>query len=164
MRYFILIIAFLSLSQEPVQAQKGPDSSAKKTYPIDSCLYFMDPLNLRVNRIQDLGGPSTAFRTSFRSTSEAGLEYFITGQSLWIGNDTIFVQLPDLVIDVGTTIQGLFSLPDEVHDPDGPWSEGGTVPYPVVLNGFIQQIDNEIMDPPIPVAMQAIRFQIIPLE
>lgn len=159
---FLLLLICAALNPE-VFAQKQDEFSGsdllKTTYPVDSCLYFMDPLDLRVVRQRSLGEDLREYQVQFRSSSDSSLDYLVRGTGS-ILRDSLIVRLP---LRNGDQMRALVSLPDSVEDPDGSWS-GGELPFPAFLNGFIMSIESQALDPPAPIVLHVLRHEVIPLD
>lgn len=161
MKQFITLLLFGITIVSSLKAQKDDiPLFLKTTYPIDSCIYFMDPFNLRVNQKQTLSGGMLNVRVSFQSSAGSNPDFTFQGTGRFIINPDL---LPTGVsIEIGNRLIALFSLPDDIHDPDSPWS-GSNLPFPVVLSGFLQKIGATTLDPPFSLALQTIQFEVISL-
>jgi hypothetical protein len=156
---FLLLLICAALNPE-VFAQKQDEFSdlLKTTYPVDSCLYFMDPMDMRVVRQRSLGEDLREYQVQFRSSADASLDYLVRGTGS-IFRDSLFFG----PIRNGDQLRVLASLPDSVDDPDGSWS-GGELPFPSFLNGFIMSIEGQTLNPPVAIGLHVIRHEVIPLD
>ena len=142
-------------------AQSGNEDNTstttlRRTWPVDSCLYFADPFQFRIQSVELLpGGNSQSNITRFRSVNNPDQMTMGKGR---------FVALLDSLIAAGVTLEAgsqgnmLLTL-DESTDNAENWP-GGQPPFPLVLYGFLQKVDNTVIDPPMPITMQVQRLQV----
>ncbi len=162
MKKFIILTFFIIGFAPLLKAQKGSDLSLlKTTYPVDSCLYFMDPFNMRINQLETLAGGKLRVRTSFRSSSGSNPTFMIRGVGRFIINPELLPE--DLDLEVNGRLMSFLNLPSEVEDPDAPW-QGENLPFPVLLDGFLMKIDQTALDPGLPIAIQVFQLEVIPLS
>jgi hypothetical protein len=162
MKKFIILTFFIIGFTPLLQAQKGDDLSLlKRTYPIDSCVYFMDPFNMRINQLETLAGGNLRIRTSFRSSSGSNPTFMIRGVGRFIINPELLPE--DLDLEVDGRLVSFLNLPSEVEDPEAPW-QGENLPFPVLLDGFLMRIDQTPLDPGLPIAIQVFQLEVIPLS
>ncbi|MCB0640211.1 MAG: hypothetical protein KDC44_01165, partial [Phaeodactylibacter sp.] len=140
MRYSLYSLLLLLVIGQHVKAQD------RRTYPIDTCLYFMEPFNFRILQAFDLPNGNQGNNTLFRSIGNPDL--LITGKGVWaVDPDALPVPLEN-----NSTGQLLMTVP-EPPPGSGGWP-GGQPPYPIVLYGFLGKIGSTIIDPPIPMTMR----------
>ncbi|RME95314.1 MAG: hypothetical protein D6772_13370 [Bacteroidetes bacterium] len=148
-----------------LSAQKQPEfpGSAwlKTTYPVDSCIYLMDPMDMRVTQQRTLGNDIQEYQVLFRSSSDNTLDYLVRGFGSWRDSLLYFNGIGP--VRNGDQLRILVSLPETVSDPDGGWDDGA-LPFPSFLTGFIMRIRDQRVDPPVPIGLQVIRHEIIPLS
>ena len=163
-RIFLLLIICIGLGTK-LSAQKQDESPGlpwlKTTYPIDSCIYLMDPLDLRVTGQRMLGEDIREYQVLFRSSSDNTLDYLVRGTGSWLRDSLFFDGIGP--IRNGDELRIVASLPETVENPDGGWS-GGDLPFPSFLNGFIMRIGDQVVEPPVSIGLHVIRHEVIPLD
>lgn len=140
MKYTFFSFFVLLLIVQSVHAQM------RTTYPIDSCLYFMEPFDFRVLQTFGLPNGSQGNYTLFRSSGNPDL--FITGKGVW----AIDLSMLPVPLENNSTGQLLMSVPEP--PPGGGGWPGGQPPYPIVLYGFLGKIGTTVIDPPISITMR----------
>jgi hypothetical protein len=115
----------------------------------------MDPFMMRINQLQTLGGGNMGVGVSFRSSLENNIEFQIEGRGRIIIPDT-----PGLDLAVNDQMMAFLSLPDDIHDPNGPWA-GDDIPLSVILDGFLMSAAGEALESPLAVALQSNQFEVI---
>lgn len=159
----IIIVTFFIVGFLPLlKAQQTDDILLPKTtYPIDSCIYFMDPFNLRINQLIELSGGNLRVGTSFRSSPGNNPTFMIRGIGRFIINPELLPEGVDL--EANDQLLAFLTLPSEIEDPDSPW-EGDNLPFPVLLDGFLMKVNDTPLDPGLPIAIQVFQFEVISLS
>ena len=123
------------------------------TYPIDSCIYFMEPYNflVRGDAFAAPGGGQQA-KILFRSTNNPA--QLVRGQGRLIINPEDFPGGDSWLRD-SLFIKAVMT-PPEFPDNGSNWP-GGQPPFPLLLNGFVQEGNGEPLDPWRPVTIRVIR-------
>ncbi|MBR9920336.1 MAG: hypothetical protein GYB31_05795 [Bacteroidetes bacterium] len=144
MKRFI-ILSFLSIYLlGGLQAQE-----LRTTYPIDSCLYFMDPHIFKVKQVNTLPNGNQGNTVVFQSAGSPDLLIMGKGRFVFEPND-----LPaGITLDVNDTGHFLINFPEPATSGIDDWP-GGQPPFPFFLFGFLEKIGNTTIDPPIPITLQ----------
>jgi len=158
----LFLLLFYTAAFSTATAQSGNEDNTatttflRRTYPVDSCLYFADPFQFRIQSVELLpGGNSQSNITRFRSVNNPDQMTMGKGR---------FVALLDSLTAAGVTLvagsQGnmLLTLDESTDDAEN-WP-GGQPPFPLVLYGFLQKVGNTVIDPPMPITMQVQRLQV----
>jgi hypothetical protein len=144
MRNIYFAIGIILISAFQLQGQ-----DLRTTYPVDSCLYFMSPFDYRVQNSQSLGNDYNRYISLFRSTDNP--DVIITGKAGWVTDTFLYVLQP---MDQGKILLTVPELPEGFEDN---WP-GGPPPFPILLHGFLQTVNGQQIDPPLPITMRV--FQI----
>lgn len=137
-KYTLLIVLLSAFSNLSAQ---DPDLLQKRTYPIDSCLYFMEPFQFRVFGLQDATGGGQVAGILFRSTSNPNV--LISGQGRLFFNPEDFPGTAMLLENSGANM--LMEAPEPPPGNDN-WP-GGQPPFPMILYGFVQDVDGTPLEP-----------------
>ena len=126
----------------------GQDIDPRTTYPIDSCIYFMQPGVYKVRSVGTLPNGNLGVSVNFQSVGNADLIFMGRGNFLIDPND-LPVGLTLSVDDTGNMLVGVPDSPPGGGDwPDGP------LPVPIVINGFLNKVGATLFDPPLAITMQ----------
>jgi hypothetical protein len=160
MKNIFLILCFSALTCTTGWAQKGTTGQnypiLRTTYPVDSCLYFADPFDFRVQSFNIIGGGEiqlTNFR--FRSVNNPDQMMMGKGRSV-IYRDSLFLR--GVTLETGSKGRLLLTVTD-LPDDAGNWP-GGQPPFPLLLYGFLTKVGNTTVDPPLAITMQVQQLQI----
>lgn len=137
-KYTLLIILFSAVSDLYAQDQ---DLLLKRTYPVDSCLYFMEPFQFRVFDIQDAAGGGLVAGILFRSTSNPNV--MISGQGRLFFNPEDF---PGMAMLLENTVGNMLMESLEPPPGDDNWP-GGQPPFPMILYSFVQRVNDTSLQP-----------------
>jgi hypothetical protein len=137
--FLLFFLAFIS----------SAEAQHRTTYPVDSCLYFMDPFQFKILGTTSLPNGGQGNVTIFRSSGTPDL--YVMGQGGFI---TFQDQLPPgVTIKPDDTGQLLLTVPEQAENADS-WP-GGQPPFPLFLYGFLKKIGTTVFDPPLPVTVRA---------
>ena len=128
------------------------NGSHATTYPIDSCLYLMDPYNflVRGDAFAVPGGGQQA-RILFRSTNNP--DQLVRGQGRLIINPEDFPGGESWLRD-SLFVKAVMTPPEQPGSGNWP---GGQPPFPMLLSGFVQEGGGIPLDPWRPVTIRVIR-------
>jgi hypothetical protein len=161
MKKIIILILFIIGFAPMLEAQIEENLSLlKTTYPVDSCFYFMDPFNMRINQLETLAGGKIRVKTTFRSSPGSNPTFMIRGVGRFFINPELLPE--DLDIENNDRLVSFLTLPSEIEDPGAPW-QGENLPFPVLLDGFLMSVDQTPLDPGIPIAIQVFQLEVISL-
>ncbi|MCB0635680.1 MAG: hypothetical protein KDC54_03635 [Lewinella sp.] len=148
---FILFGFFLAVTT--LAAQKGdplPDPFMKRTFPIDSCLYFQLPTDIIIAGTRSFGGGGLGVVTNLSFSTSDGNDFL--GRGKFIINPETF-PVPGQTWEAGQTGQLLLVVPDNALA--AALGEPGTdLIFPILLNAFLRRIDDTEFGPPIPIHLQ----------
>jgi hypothetical protein len=138
MKYIFLFTFAVLASVSTLQAQ-----DIRRTYPIDSCLWFMEPFQFRVLQTIPVGNNGQGNRVLFSNTGSPDLLIQGKGRFL-IDLDSIPM---GLVLENGTKGNMLLTVPEEIPGSEN-WP-GGQPPFPLSLPGYLEKIEGNALEPPV---------------
>ncbi len=161
MKPILLFTLLFCTTISTAAAQSGDDGQAafpnmRRTWPVDSCLYFADPFQFRIQSVNILSGSNSQENiTLFRSVNNPDQMTMGKGRFLTLLDS---LAAAGITLEAGSQGNMLLTL-DESTDNAENWP-GGQPPFPLVLYGFLQKVGNTVIDPPMPITMQVQRLQV----
>lgn len=154
MKNILLFIIFAVLSISAYAQQGDPSKPIpKRTYPIDSCLWFQIPFDYEIGNTRTFGGGSTSVSVFFSSTSPTGSitrgqgRFLISSDQFPLANwewsprqtGKIQIILPDSALGGGS------------QDLTG---ESNFTSFPILTTGFILSVGGNELPSPFQVSFQ----------